>query len=258
MRQRSAVSQKEGSYLNYREEKTQAGEIVIQNRFVKWLDNFWYHYKWTVLVVAFFIFVAIICFAQCSTKASGDLMLTYAGGYTMNEQEKEALDNAVSSVAPQKNGNETQLTAMINSYGVYTQEELRTMFTDEDGKFNAFAYEQAEAQTRDNMSALSNYVKTGDCAVFFVSEFAYDQLNLDKLAKPLTELYTTVPANAYNAYAVYLKDTAFYQYYEALHFLPEDTLIVMLQPFVWGASSNDETYRYFLQWYQNIVNFEAP
>ena len=234
----------------------QAGEIVIENRFLKWLDNFWYHNKWTVIVVAFFAFVGIICFAQCSTRKTGDITVTYTGGYTLSSAEREALAATLEGVAPKKG--DRQLSVLINDYPVYTEEELRTMFTDEDGDLNVFAYEQGEALTRDGLQAFSSYVRTGDCAIFFVSEFAYKQQNLDKLAQPLTALYDTVPANAYDGYAVYLKDTAFYQYYEALHFLPEDTLVVMLQPLVWGASANDENYQYFLQLYQNIVNFKAP
>ncbi|MBQ9132263.1 MAG: hypothetical protein IJX62_07325 [Clostridia bacterium] len=244
--------------MNNREDKPQGGEIVIENRFLKWLDNFWYHYKWTVIVVAFFIFVAIVCLAQCSTQPSGDIMLTYVGGYTMNSNERDVLTNTLNGVAPKREGKQESLTAMINSYAVYTQEQLRADFTDENGKLNQFAYEQAEAQTRDNIQAFANYIKTGDCAVYFISPFAYETQNVKALAVPLSELYQQVPANTYDGYAVYLKDTEFYQYYEALHFLPEDTLVVMLQPLVWGASSNKETYDYFLQLYQNIVNFKAP
>ena len=37
----------------HREDKREAGEIVVNNRFLTWLDNFWYHYKWHVIVSAF-------------------------------------------------------------------------------------------------------------------------------------------------------------------------------------------------------------
>ena len=132
------------------------------------------------------------------------------------------------------------------------------MFTNENGELNVYGYNTAKAQTQDQFSTMGNFVKTGESAIFFVSPMVYEELNLKKLAQPLSKLYDSTPANAYDEYSVYLKDTAFYQYFEAIQFLPEDTLIVILQPLVFGASSNEETYAYFMEFYQNIVNFQAP
>ena len=240
------------------EDKQFAGEIVIQNRFLKWLDNFWYHYKWTVIVVAFFLFVGIVCLVQCSGRESADLTVTYAGGFVFNEEERAALSNALKSVSPVKKGEEQSMTVMLNTYSMFSEEELRKMFTNENGELNVYGYNTAKAQTQDQFSTMGNFVKTGESAIFFVSPMVYEELNLKKLAQPLSKLYDSTPANAYDEYSVYLKDTAFYQYFEAIQFLPEDTLIVILQPLVFGASSNEETYAYFMEFYQNIVNFQAP
>ena len=240
------------------EDKQFGGEIVIQNRFFKWLDNFWYHYKWTVIVVTFFLFVGIVCLAQCSSRETTDLTVTYAGGFLFDEEERDALANALQSVSPAKKQGEGNMSVAINPYSIFTEEELKALFTNEKGEFNVYGYNTAKAQTQDQFSTLGNFVKTGETAVFFVSPMVYEELNLQKLAQPLSNLYETIPANAYDTHAVYLKDTAFYQYFEAIQFLPEDTLIVILQPLVFGASSNSETYASFLEFYQNIVNFQAP
>ena len=96
------------------EDKQFAGEIVIQNRFLKWLDNFWYHYKWTVIVVAFFLFVGIVCLVQCSGRESADLTVTYAGGFVFNEEERAALSNALESA-----GTVTSALIPWNTCGVF-------------------------------------------------------------------------------------------------------------------------------------------
>ena len=43
------------------------------NRFLKWLDNYWYHYKWRTIVILFFAVLLIVCVVQCSTVEKYDL-----------------------------------------------------------------------------------------------------------------------------------------------------------------------------------------
>jgi prolipoprotein diacylglyceryltransferase len=63
-----------------KQEKITGGEIAYQNPILKWLDNFWYHHKWTVIVVLFFAFTLTVCFVQCSSNEPTDLTVSFAGG----------------------------------------------------------------------------------------------------------------------------------------------------------------------------------
>jgi len=45
--------------LKDQNEKIEAGEIVVENRFLRWLDNFWYHYKWHTIIISFFVIMAL-------------------------------------------------------------------------------------------------------------------------------------------------------------------------------------------------------
>lgn len=242
----------------HREDKQEAGEIVVKNRFLTWLDNFWYHYKWHVIVSAFFLVVCTICFVQCSTKETGDVTVTYAGGYALSGEEQEILKNTLNAVAPQVEGGEGTLANMLATYSIFTEEELRALFTDEDGNFDNYGFQSAKVQSSNQLESFSGFVKTGESSIFLVSPFVYEAQNLDHLAVPLSELFETLPEGAYDEYAIRLADTEFYQYYEAIHFLPEDTLIVMLQPMLlWGASSDEAKYDTFLEMYYAIVNAKA-
>lgn len=240
------------------EEKLAAGEIVVQNRFLRWLDNFWYHHKWPTLIVAFFLFVGVVCFAQCSTKESGDLTVTFAGNYTLSGEEREKIMDVLNVVAPEKENGEGKSTVMLNTYSVYTEEELRPQYLDADGNLNVYAFNNAKQTSKDNLSNFGTYAMTGESAVWLVSEYVYTTRNLSALAVPLSELFETVPESAYDGYALRLGDTELYQYYDALKVLPADTLIVMPQSFYMGESSDEETYAEFRAMYRAIVEFKKP
>ena len=38
------------------------------SKVLKWLDNFWYHYKWVAIIVTFFLVLGIILIVQLVSR----------------------------------------------------------------------------------------------------------------------------------------------------------------------------------------------
>ncbi len=243
--------------MQKREEKQAEGAIVINNPALRWLDNFWYHHKWAVIVSAFFIFTAVVCFVQCSSRATGDITLTFAGGQTLNAEQQAAVIDVFDAIAPEKE-DETPMTTLLTSFSVYTEEEMKAACTDEDGKFSPSAYANFDQVTKDHLNSFGNYVMTGESGIWLVSENVYKLQNLKKLARPIEDSDNIPEAWKYDEYAVRLSETELYKYYDVLRILPEDTLIVMSQPLVMGAVSNEDVYADYFSMYQAILQFKAP
>ena len=242
------------------EKENTSGEIVVENKLFKWLDNFWYHYKWPVIVVAFFTVVSLICFVQCATKETGDVTVAFAGNYTLTGEERERVLDVLNSVSPEteKDGKKTQMKVLLTDFSVYRVEELEKQYTNEKGEVDIYAFTNAKQVSSDHLTTFGTYVMTGEAAVWLVSDYVYEQRNLQAVAVPLSELFEERPASAYNDYAIRLGDTELYKYYDALKVLPADTLIVMPQSYVWGASSDVEQYEEFREMYDALVNFKRP
>ncbi len=237
------------------DEKLEGGEIVVSNRFTRWLGNFWYHYKWTVLVVAFFLTVFLVCFVQCATRETPDLYIGYAGGfgYDMTGNQKSEIAAVLASVAPEGEASSIDL----NLYSYLSEEELRTRYTDpETGALNEIYYQMKQTNMQ-NFNSLEQYMMTGDCAVWFVSETVYTEKKLNgELSVPLASTFGEhIPESAYDAYAIRLCETDLYKTYEALQVLPQDTLIVLTSHIV---ISDRARYDRAAEVYRAIVEFEAP
>jgi hypothetical protein len=242
-----------------REEKLSGEKIAIRHPIFLWFENVWYHYKWTIIVVAFFLFVAIVCFAQCATTPHKDIYVTFAGSHTMVGEEQSAIERVFAELS--KKAFEGDAPAVgITSYPFYTEGELRALYTDpETGDFDGAAFNMAKGQNTNRLKELSTYMGTGECSIWLVNTSVYEAQHMsEKLAVPLTDTFGTKPAGAYDDYAIRLGDTAIYQYYEALQVLPADTLIVFTRGYFMGASSNKETYEQFKTLYKAIIEFQAP
>ena len=242
-----------------REDKLSGEGIAIRHPVFLWFENLWYHYKWTIIIVAFFLFVAIVCFAQCTTTPHKDIYITFGGSYTMTNEEKTAVERVFGELSKNTFGEDAPAIG-VTDYPFYTEDELRALYTDpETGDFNGSAYNTAKGMNIDRLKELSSYMMTGECSIWLVNTSVYEAQHMsEKLAVPLADTFGTTPAGAYDAYSIRLGDTEIYKYYEALQVLPADTLIVFTYPYFMGASSKEETYAQFKALYKAIIEFEAP
>ncbi len=244
--------------MSQRYEKEQAGEIVVQNRFVKWLDNFWYHYKWHTIMVVFFLFVFVVCFVQCTTsQGAADLRLAYVGGYEPTPEERQGILSVFESIAPEDEDGGSIVD--LRTFGVYSEEQIKELCWDEEaGQVHTPSANSLQQYSHNQFKQFYDYSMTGDSAVWLVSENVYLE-NLDKSRiRPLSDLYETAPDSAYDEYAIRLSDTALYQSLDALKSLPEDTLVVLPRQLVLGSSSDDDTYASFVAMFRAIVEYQAP
>lgn len=243
-------------------QKPEAPEIVVQSRFLRWLDNIWYHYKWHIIIGAFAIFTLVVCLVQCSSRKSYDVTVSFAGGAVLNDADQNGICAAMEAVLPEDFGEGETPAVQLVTYGIYPEDELLALYSSEkaDGVrvIDDYAYGNAKKQNLDESNSFSTFIKTGECSVWFVSPYVYERYEIEKLAVPLSEIFNdATPKGAANAYAVRLGDTAFYQTYSALYTLPADTLIVLTRPYAIGRASKEAYYGKCLETFLSIVNFDS-
>jgi hypothetical protein len=213
-------------------------ELVEQSPFLRWLDNFWYHYKWTVIISAFFALVLIVCVVQMFADPVYDINIGYSGTYGFSATEAEMMYNDLSAALPNDlNGDGARYAGFIR-YQIYSEEEIK-----EEWKQVEQAREEAKAKGEDpaeitskinlafnteQYSQFTNSLLTGQCYIYLCSPFVYDTVKSSGRVCRLADLGGNVPSYAYDECAVLLKDTPMYQNSEILQKLPEDTLVCLL------------------------------
>ncbi len=258
------------------ETKETGGDIIIKSPFLSWLDNFWYHYKWTVIIVAFFVVTFLVCFVQCNGRQQADSYVTFAGPAQLSEEESMAVCRVLALFL------EGETTVDMRTHTYFSEEDLRELYTDyytleelraiypnatdaeleekqkEPKGFDNAGFNSAKQANLDRYNSLSTYTRTGECSLWLVSPAVYAQLGLkEPLGAPLSELFgENIPDAAYDACAVKLAELPIYQAYEALQVLPEDTLLVLTKPMIIGASSDTEQYARIKALFSAMVNFK--
>lgn len=232
------------------QEKLSGGEIRVQNRFLGALANFWYHYKWYVIVILFFVVTFAICFAQCATNDQSDVSVLIAGPGVLSAEEKSALIAAMNELLPRDFNENGKKTTALFSFVNYTEAELQAAYDkaiaenpDEDVTVAATAYiNQLRSVSNSDLSNYSTAVSAGECAILVVSESLYEKLRDGGRLEPLENVLTKDSVPVHDGYAVRLTDTVLYTHYDAAKALPEGLLLCFLKQPILGTIHDNTEY----------------
>ncbi len=241
-------------------EKQQGGDIICESRFLRWLDNYWYHYKWLTVCVAFALFVVIVCTLQTCSKEKNDVCVLYAGPeYFMHDG--EGLSNiqaALSYVLPDEvSENEKKRVALVY-HQIFSEAEIKALREEAEKKGEEFFIDpQFNSQ---NLRSFQNLILTGEYSVCLLSPYLYEMVSNSGGFRPLADVLGYTPEGAIDEYGIRLSDTDFGKYYPGVKDLPKDTVLCLRGEVSVGAllggNKNKEQYKKSEALFRAILEFK--
>ena len=221
-------------------EKLEDRGIKTDSRFLRWLDNYWYHYKWRTIAIAFFLVVFLICTVQMCSREEADMTVMYAGSYLMTSEENENLSRILSDKLPDDYDGNGKKSVEIVSYHVYSEEQIKLIESQTDSEGAVGSVNRNLNST--NYKHYLTYIQTGDVAICLVDPWLYESLlDSDRLMK-LSEALPSSSEVDKDTYGIRLGDTALYEQYGSVRVLPADTMLVFLRSPVAGKMSKEKYY----------------
>lgn len=227
-------------------------DIRFRGKFAEKIDHFWFYYKWHTIIALFVVFVLVVCISQSCSKQEADMHVLYAGPYMYSDSEKYGSTNnggavgELNALLPRDyNGDGEKVTGLI-TYQVMTKEQIEKLkeeVEENNAKPDAeIMYVDTSYLTSQN-ELYTSALMTGEYAILLVDEAMY--YNLEKTEgrlRKLSDVFASVPANAMSEYGIRFSETSLYKNSEYLSKLPESTVLCLLSPLVYGATSNKSTY----------------
>ena len=179
-----------------------------------WLENYWYHYKWVTLIVAFCLIVGIICIAQAVQNNSYDSYIMYAGPRQLSHKEVLDIEKDFCSVVEDKDG-DGKVNLAIRELFIMSPEEIASV---EEG------YEANYALISDNMKVFDQEILSGEATICLLSPFLYERVKEADGFLPIGEYVGDAEVEYVDEYGVKLNSTAFGKL-AGLSALPDDTVL---------------------------------
>lgn len=218
--------------------KLEPGSITTHSRVLKWLDNYWYHYKWHTIIGLFAAVVLIMGIVQMISRPKYDTMMVCANPYRMSDEEKAAFDGVLSKICPEDFDGNGKKNVNLVTYQIYSDAELQAEKEAAEVAGDEYYYNaQFLAEERKNFSS---FTQTGEGAVCLISRHLYEQLiSTDPIRlRPISDLYPdgNLPDGVTEeGYGITLGETDFYIYHAEVQVLSEDLIICLLKPTLVGG-----------------------
>ena len=188
-----------------------------------WFRNYWYYYKWFVIIGAFFVGVIVFCLVQSQSRAASDALILYTGPHFFESGEKSALQNAFSQIMSEDCDGDGRRTVEIVDMPAFSDEEIRERIGDspEIGDVMQYAaYTYSEVQKN-----FSKQVFAGETVICLLDPYWFSLLESNGGLVPLREILGFEPGHAVDEYGVRFSELDFARFFEAAGKLPEDTVI---------------------------------
>lgn len=235
-------------------------------KFFRWLDNFWYHYKWAVIFTVFILVTVIVCSVQFFSREEPDMYILYAGPYKFGQTDTRSMERVFSSIVTDRNG-DGKAFAQLADYYILSDEQITGEL--EKAKANHEAVAINYEMFANNREAFDQQIMAGEMVICLLDPYLYADVHVldddgNKVSgfMPLSEVLGYTPEYAVDDYAVRIGDTPLGQYSEMLQKLDEDTLLCIRKmssfAFLQGKKRTEKHHAYCREVFCEIFAYVPP
>ncbi|MCI8590709.1 MAG: hypothetical protein HFE77_08415 [Clostridiales bacterium] len=223
----------------------------------KWFENYWYHYKWRTLIVAFFVVIFTVCVVQMLQKKSYDAYILYSGPKVFSSEQETALTNALRYVVSDYDQN-GEINLCLTKLIMMSEEELEEAKAQAEAEGSTLAYNYDTRQrTKDQ---LGMEMMTGNSYLCFLSEFIYQEYKDHDRFAALADVLGYHPEDADDAFSIKLANTAYGAYFsDAFSCMGENVIVCIRQPNVVDKYAKDamDEYQNNVEILKKIIEFKV-
>lgn len=218
------------------EDKHEAHSVTEQSKFLRWLDNFWFHYKWQTIAALAVVILLAVTIPQCVAKNDEDgITVNFAGGYVTTASERDSVKRVLLSA--------TDGNIVFGQYSIFTQEEIEknNTYIDEatgEEKIDRTGVSNDTYYNQDRLKSLQSYIMTGDCGVWIVSPYVYETCFAGRIQ--IVEDRR-------------LGDLALWETNPEIRFFGEDCRVLLTRS-VFGETSKDAAFEVVRAYYETLVS----
>ncbi len=227
-----------------------------------WLENFWYHHKWKVIISAFFAIVLGICTYQMVTREVPDVYIMYAGPEYLSAGDVISFKSAMREVMDDYNEDGEKGMTLITLTCV-SEEKLEKLKAEAEAASEEF-YIDLAANSQNNKQ-FGMEIFAGEAVICLLDPSLYESVREEGGFVKLSSIFTEeelAEIELFDECGVYIHSIKFGKYFGAMKDLPEDTVLCIRKVSTISAFKGKKKYEKLheqhVDMFRNIILFEYP
>lgn len=205
-----------------------------ENSLIKFAENIWYHYKWAIMIVSFFVVVLVVCITQQMSNKKPDVFIYHVSSAGLTATSVENLRDCLSGFAVDYNGD-----GVVN---VDYKEEIYIADT------ISVAGGQLSVTDSFNLELFA-----GECVIYIMDESFYKG-NSDYMVS-IEDILGYLPDGAYDDKALLLSELPAYKTAPGLCDLPRESFICVRKKRIGLNEMDSKDYDNNLDYFRKFVEF---
>ena len=219
-----------------------------------WFQNYWYYYKWPVILIAFFVGVILFCTLQSETQEETDANILFVGPHLFETGEKTTLENNLSNVLKEDYDDDGEKRVSVIEMPAFSEDEIRAAVGDSTDmnlllKYGRLTYDEVEKNFTQQLFA-------GDAVICFFDPHWFDLVKENGGLMPLQEVLGYAPSDMVDEYGVKLSSLSIGAYCN----LPDSTIVCFRRPStaasLAGGKEMEKRYQNSVQVFKDLFAFE--
>ncbi|MBQ8742453.1 MAG: hypothetical protein IJZ03_03715 [Clostridia bacterium] len=248
-------------------------EIKRPTSFLRWIENYWYHYKWHTIVGAFFAILLISLITQIASKEKYDLRIMFSGDLKVDIENSDMLVRLPDATAGISEAFEQLMTEDYNGDGKKNamtygerlisperQKELLQEAKDKSVETNEhWVFLYSANDYNDSIERSQTLLITGEAIICLMDSHSYELYSKQSMFARLEDVLGYKPEEASDEYSVLLKKTEFGEFFaENFEMLPDDTRLCIRKKATVGVGKKfDKVYDANVDVFKKVFAFSA-
>lgn len=253
---------------NITAERENGAETAQKSRFLTWLENFFYHYKWHTIGAVLAIIAITVCTLQMCSKKDVDVHIIYAGSEEITKTSKngdvseyQTLLKSICEAARDYDG-DGELVVDLETLFMLSTEQIKELGRELEESGLDDEYELTVGMVTENNRVFRDYMTYSNYYVCLLSDDLYEVYKTAGNVQNFTPLAPYVDEGTeltyYDECAAYLNSSAFHLL-PGINKLPEDTVVCIRAKSAvashFNSAETNEIYKRSEELLRSILNY---
>lgn len=225
-------------------------------KILKWLENYWYHYKWPTIIITAFAAIIVFCVLNTGGGIEDDIHVVYSGPDVLTDIQLERMEKSFADLLSEDHNGDGKKSVNIVNVTIMSDEQLEAAEEEAKAQGQTVIYDPT-LRTK-ALAQLKSLMSTGAVIICLLDPYVYENCEEGTFIS-LESVLGEKPENAYDDYSIKFSQTGLKGAYDSFLVISDDVLLCIRNDVVITTNNKhfQEEYAWHKDYFADVMKFSV-